>query len=91
MNMEKVATDKVTGSGIDGRIGMFQEECEPLDERMSRLVDLLTAIRADLTADVMPRAARITGTLPRLYEAVEHVDAAIGMTRQMAMEISAQA
>ena len=88
MNMEKLATDVPAHSRVDGRIGMFQDESRSLDERMSCLVDVLTALRADLTAEVMPRAARITGTLPRWYDAVEHVDAAIGMTRQLAQEMA---
>ncbi len=42
-----------------------------VDDQLSRLMDLLVALRVDLTTGLMPRAARITGTSDRLYAAVD--------------------
>ncbi len=58
-----------------------------VDDQLSRLMDLLVALRVDLTTGLMPRAARITGTSDRLYAAVDYVDAAIRVARNAAIQL----
>ena len=47
------------------------------------LLDDLLAMHRELAGDVMPRAARITGTLQLLHEIRARLDAAIGTTRAL--------
>jgi len=87
MNVNSAATADCSVASISGRIEVLQGDVPLLGERVSQLVALLGAVRADLTADVMPRAARITGTLPRLNSAIGNVDAAIEATDRLLTEL----
>lgn len=64
----------------------YDDDVPALHENMTRLMDLLTALRVDLTTGVLPRAARITGTSNRLVAAVDCIDAAIGIARDVVMQ-----
>jgi hypothetical protein len=68
---------------MEGRSSHFDDDVPALQENMSTLMDLLTALRVDLTTGVLPRAARITGTGNRLVAAVDCIDAAIGIARDV--------
>lgn len=78
--MGNAAIDKLPMAG-DAPIGSFDDDMPTVDEQLSRLMDLLVALRIDLTTGLMPRAARITGTSDRLNAAVDYVDAAIRVAR----------
>jgi len=71
---------------MDTRHTSFDDDAPALQENMSRLMDLLTALRVDLTTGVLPRAARITGTSNRLVAAVDCIDAAIGIARDVVIQ-----
>jgi hypothetical protein len=71
-----------TGDG--GREGVasgaaHRREAAPL----ATLLDALLAMQSDLAGDVMPRAARITGTSQLLQQVRVRLDAAIGTTRAL--------
>jgi hypothetical protein len=87
MTMDAGATDTRSVAGDDGRIARFPD----VDEQLSRLIDVLAAIRIDLTTGVMPRAARITGTVDRWHETVDHVDAAIQVARNVVIRLQGRA
>lgn len=50
------------------------------------LLDDLLAMQRALAGDVMPRAARITGTSPLLHEVRTRLDAAIGTARALLVD-----
>jgi hypothetical protein len=71
----------------DRPIASFDDDMQTVDEQLSRLMDLLVALRIDLTTGLMPRAARITGTSDRLNAAVDYVDAAIRVARYAVLRL----
>ena len=71
---------------IETRRTPYDDEPPALQENMARMMDLLMALRVDLTTGVLPRAARITGTSNRLVAAVDCVDAAIGIARDVVLQ-----
>jgi len=93
MFMDKAATDGLrTGAGTETSISIEPSQFDaiatvPVDEQLSRLMDLLVAVRVHLTTGIMPRAARITGTSDRLYGAVDHVDAAIRVAKTVVSQL----
>jgi len=86
MHTENAPVERSHISGVDSRIGSADESL-PLDDQLSQLMDLLVTIRLNLTTGIMPRAARITGTSDRLYGAVDHVDAAIRVAKDVVMQL----
>jgi hypothetical protein len=90
LRTDKEPTNAALGElpiAADGPIASFDEEMPTVDEQLSRLMDLLVALRIDLTTGLMPRAARITGTSDRLNGAVDYVDAAIRLARDAAIRV----
>ena len=92
--MDKAATDRPpNGAGTDRSIGIDTSPFDALattdsvDEQLLQLMDLLVAVRVHLTTGIMPRAARITGTSDRLYGAVDHVEAAIRVTKSVVSQL----
>ena len=90
LRTEKETTSAAIGDlplAADGTIASFDEDMPTVDEQLSRLMDLLVALRIDLTTGLMPRAARITGTSDRLNAAVDYVDAAIRVARYTVLRL----
>jgi len=93
MRTDNSPTERRPVAGVDG--GMHRGEAQPIDDetslpvgdQLSQLMDLLVTIRLNLTTGVMPRAARITGTSDRLYGAVDHVDAAIRVAKDVVLQL----
>lgn len=70
---------------LPGGDAMFAHDASDLHQEMSRLVDLLAGLRADLTTGVLPRAAKVTGTTHRIFAAVDCVDAVLGIAKGVLM------
>jgi len=87
-------TNKSAAEGaqaLDGAISFIPDdlrgESSSVDDQLLRLMDLLATVRVNLTTGIMPRAARITGTSDRLYGAVDNVDAAIRVTKNVVTQL----
>jgi len=93
MRTDEAATDRLPAAAeIDATLAIIPEQLSvvsqlSVDEQLSCLMDLLVAVRVHLTTGIMPRAARITGTSDRLYGAVDHVDAAIRVTKNVVTQL----
>jgi len=68
---------------VEPRHTAFNDSDAMPEASLVKLLDLLASLRADLSTGVLPRAARITGTSHRLAAAVDCVDSAIGIAREV--------
>jgi hypothetical protein len=71
--------DEFTARTCDGEARDAAAGAPPLHA----LLDDLLAMQRDLAGDVMPRAARITGTSQLLHDVRTRLDAAIGAARAL--------
>src|SRR5438477_11593625 len=88
MNTDKSATNRSSVPAGYKSVAVFHDELMAADRELTQLMDMLAALRDNLTGDVMARAARITGTTARVTAAVRDVDAAARMAKRARQRIA---